>query len=463
MKTTIVLLLIVVLSPFIINCFFAYPQTDDFCYSHISRSLGFFKTQYHVYTTWSGRFTSTILLSINPLVYNSLAGYKLVFALFILAQFAAIYFLTDVLTKKTLSRQENMIFSLTLLFAYFDQMDDVRSGLYWMAGVITYQVAVTLFILYLTFMHFINQDQKNNNFIHKCVVIILALFLGGTNEIILVLALLVTALIVFNSYVVNKIINPFQIATLIAVVVGSCIGFLAPGNFTRLSGYHERKDFFVTAWNAFIRSLTSMEVWITTPLTLVLTCVVLFSIINIPKLKIVLSEYKIVSSACLLLFFTFLCFFIPYWCTGMPPENRVLNMVYVLFLIGWMMNLAIIFARYGETILHFMKRIPIKTGCAVVAVYMIVLFSIGTSNFILVTNDLLSGDSFRYNAQMQQRELQIIRSDKDDCILENITYTPASLYFYFIGPDGKYWVNGCYAAYYGKKNVALTKNTNCRN
>lgn len=100
MKRIIFVLLTALISPFIINCFFAYPQTDDFMYSHIARDMGFLKSQYHWYTTWTGRFMSTALLSVNPLVYNSLVGYKLAIALLIIAQLVSIYLLSDVLTKK---------------------------------------------------------------------------------------------------------------------------------------------------------------------------------------------------------------------------------------------------------------------------------------------------------------------------------------------------------------------------
>ena len=461
-KKIVIILLIALIAPFVINCFFAYPQTDDFCYSHISRSMGFIKTQYHVYVTWSNRFTSTALLSINPLVYKSLAGYKLVFAIFILAQLASIFILTDALTKKMLTWQEKLIFALTLLFAFLDQMDDLRSGLYWMAGVITYQVSETLMFLYVALFLFINQDQKNDNLLNKCVAIILAILLGGTNEIVMALVLLITTLFILNSYAVKKIINPFQAATFIAVVTGSSICLFAPGNFNRISEYHDRKNIIITAWNALNSALTSIEVWVTSPMTLILMAMVLFAVTSKPQLRILFGGFKIAISTCLLLLLIFLCFFIPYWATGMYPQNRVLNMIYLFFLIGWMINLAIIFAHYGETILHLINKIPIKTGGIVVAAFMIALFFFGTSNFMLVSKDLLSGESIRYNAQMRQRESQVINSDKDDCTLESITSTPRSLFFYFIGQDKDFWVNGCYAMYFGKKSVVLSKQTSCR-
>ena len=461
-KKIVTTLLIFLIFPFIINCFFAYPQTDDFCYSQIARSMGFFKTQYHVYVTWSGRFTSTALLSINPMVYQSLFGYKLVFAALILAQVVSIYLLTDALTEKTLSWEEKLIFALMLLFTHLDQMDDLRSGLYWMAGVVTYQVAETLLFLFIALCLLINQDCKKGSLFNKCVVILLAILLGGTNEIVMVLVLLGTTLLILSSYVVKKIINPFQVATYISVVTGSCVCLLAPGNMNRLSDYHERKNLFITSWNALNSALTSIKVWITSPLTLILMGMVLYAIINKPQLRTLFDGFKIVSSACLLLFMTFLCFFIPYWSTGMYPQNRVINMIYLFFLIGWMINVAIIFAHFGETILHLINKIPVKIGCTVVATFMIVLFSIGTSNFMLVTKDLLSGESFRYNSQMRQRELQIINSIEDNITLENITSTPRSLFFCFIGQDKNNWVNGCYAKYFGKKSAVLLNNKNCR-
>jgi hypothetical protein len=460
-KKILIIFLIVLILPFMINCFFAYPQSDDFCYSYISQSMGFFKAQYKVYVTWSGRFTSTALLCINPLVYQSIAAYRFVFAVFILSQLASIYLLVGAVTKRTLSWQEKLIFSLMLLFAFLDQMDDIRSGLYWMAGVATYQVAETLLFLYIALFLMINQDRKHDTVLNKCVVILLALLLGGTNEIVMVLSLLISSLLVLHSYSSRKSISPFQAGVFVAVVTGSCICLLAPGNFSRLSEYHDRKNIFITSWNALHSALSSMEVWVTSPLTLILTGMVLIAILCKPQLKTLFADFKIVRSVCLLLFLMFLCFFIPYWSTGMYPQNRAINMIYLLFLLGWMMNVALIFARFGEPIVHSINRIPIKTGCIVATAFMILLFTFGTSNFMLVAKDLLNGESFRYNAQMRQRELQTVNSGEDDLTLDNIASPPRSLFFSFISQDRTYWVNGCYAKYFGKKSVALINNNSC--
>lgn len=458
LKSIIIMLLIVLISPFIINCFFAYPQTDDFMCSVITRDMGFLKSQYHWYMTWSGRFTSIALSSINPMVYGSIAGYKLFLVLFIFLQCTALYFFTESITNKALTWQENLIFTLTLLFAFFDQMDDLRSGLYWMAGAVTYLVPGTILLSYLSLLIGMNQNENLNNVLRNCILIALAFFLGGTNEIVLVLVLLITSVSIFYSRVITKTANLMQIVTMTAVAAGSCIGLLAPGNFARLSVYHERtNNLFVAIQSSLGKTITSMEVWGTSPLTLVLMCMVFFAVVSKPKVKHYFVSFPIISSIGFLLFMLFICFFIPYWSTGKPPENRVLNMIYLFFLIGWMLCSAIIFSHYGETTLLFMKKIPIRTGSVVIAVYMFTLFYLGTSNFMLVTKDLLSGESYRYNAQMQQREMQLTNFTNDSGVLENISSTPGSLYFYFISPNQDYWVNRWYASYFGKKSVELKK------
>jgi hypothetical protein len=462
-KLIIIFILLALLTPFIINCFFAYPQTDDFCYSVLARNLGFFKTQYYVYKTWSGRFTSTALLSINPLVYGSFIGYKLVFAFLITTQIASIYLLTCTITKQLFSCQEKLIFVLMLTVAYLDRMDDVRSGLYWMAGVITYQVAATLFILFISLMFIINEDKTHDKFLHKCAAILIGIILGGTNEIVMVLAILITSFGIFYSYIVNKSIKPIHIATYVALIAGSCLGIMAPGNFARLSVYHTRKDLYVTFLSSFYSVMTHIGIWITYPLTLLLMFMVFYVVIKNPKFKYLFGNFNILSSVSLWLGFTYMCFFIPYWCTGMPPENRVLNMIYLFFLIGWIIILTIVFSYYGECLLTFIKMIPNKVGYIIVPIYMIMLFSFGTSNFALVTKDLLSGGSFRYNAEMQQRESQMKNAEQKSVKFENISNTPESLYFYFIGPDENNWVNSCYAAYFGNKSVVLSNNKKCRN
>ncbi|MBU5612535.1 DUF6056 family protein [Geomonas azotofigens] len=457
-KTLAVLLLTVLLLPFVINCFFAYPQTDDFVYSVAARSLGFLTCQYDWYVKWSGRFTSTVLLSINPLVHDSLAGYRLSFALLIAAQVGSLYLLTHALTKRTLAWQEKLAFSLALLFACLDQMDDLRSWLYWMAGVATYQVAATMMVLWLSLILLMDQDQKFDNLWNRGAVLALSLFLGGTNEIVLSLTFLFSLTLIAYRYASRKTLTPFHIATFFAVATGSCIGVFAPGNFARMkSDYDTHRTVWTIAWNAFKAALASMEVWMTYPVTLILVTAVFCTVISRPQLRAIYGRIRILYSMCMLLLLVVLGFFIPYWATGMYPQNRVLNIIYFFFMIGLTINVAVIFSKLGEPALAFLKNIPSKRCSMVGVVFLAVLFCLQRSNFVTVTKDLLSGDSLRYSREMQQKQSQLIHCATSHCTTSEVTTRPASLYFYFIDSDPQNWVNRAYAAYFGKESVSLAK------
>lgn len=449
-------LLCVLLAPFLINCFYAYPQTDDFMYAVIARDMGFIKSQHHWYVSWTGRYTSTALLSVNPLVYNSLLGYRLLFAIFIMMLLTAIYALSAVITKRTLSWQENLLFSLTLLFAFFDQMDDIRSGLYWMAGVATYQVATTLFFFFMAL--YLRTAQAYPMPLQKIALILLALLLGGTNEVLMVLLAAFVTIHCINVYVRKKAVTPFQIITCCTAVAASSCGLLAPGNFVRLKEHADRQGLVMFIWNVLHRVMTDIGAWVTSPLILILTAMVFWGIRSKPQLRLLLSGFKVGYALSMQLIITFVSFFIPYWSTGMAPQNRVLNMIYVLFLVGWMVNLAIIFTHYEKIISLVVQKIPGSTGCVVIILYLVGLFALGTSNFMTVAKDLCSGDSSRYSAEMQAREAQLVNSAQENCTLDNISTAPRSLFFFFIGYDKDNWVNHWYAKYFGKSSITLVTN-----
>ncbi|MBJ6799230.1 DUF6056 family protein [Geomonas propionica] len=457
-KTMAALLLTLLILPFVVNCFFAYPQTDDFVYSVAARDLGFFQGQHDWYIKWSGRFTSTALLSINPLVYDSLAGYRLFFAILITAQLGSLYLLIHALTKRTLAWQEKLVFSLALLFACLDQVDDLRSWLYWMAGVATYQVAATMMILWLSLVLLVEQDRKYDNQWNKGAVLALSLLLSGTNEIVLSLTFLLSLTWIAYQYVSKKTLAPFHIATFVAVATGSCIGVFAPGNFARMkSDYDTHRNIWAIAWNAFKASLASMEVWMTYPVTLILVTAVFCTVISRPQLRAIYGSIRILYSMGMLLLLVMVAFFIPYWATGMNPQNRVLNIIYFFFMIGLMVNVAVISSKLGDPALAFLKNIPSKRYGFVVVAFLAVLFCLQRSNFVTVTKDLLSGDSLRYSREMQQKQSQVIHCAASHWTTDDVTTRPASLYFYFISSDSKDWVNSAYAAYFGKKSVSLVK------
>lgn len=431
LKTAALLFLVVLIAPFIVNCFFAYPQTDDFMFSVASRDSGFLKAQYDTYINWSGRFTSTALLSINPLVYGSLTGYRTVFAVVIAAQIASLYLLAGALTRDVLSRRERVLIALALFFAFLDQMNDVRSGLYWMAGVVTYGVAQAMMALWLSLVLLLHQDRHRNTTHLQGGVLLLSLLLGGTNEIALVLTVFGATLFLWFRYRATGRVGLFHVGTLVAALTGGSLAALAPGNFARMSGqYHVQRDLAVVAWDALQASLASMAVWVTTPLALMLMAAVFFAVTGRPRLRAALSGVTVPSALLILFLVMFTSFLVPYWATGSYPQNRVLNMIYFCFLAGWLILVAIIAAGAGEAVVGSIRNVCSRRWGLLTA-GLAALFSIQSSNAVMVSRDLASGLSYRYSKEMEQKQSQLTQDPCDVCTVRDVVNRPASLYFTF--------------------------------
>lgn len=461
--TAYIIILAILFIPYVANCFFAYPQTDDFCYTSVSADLGFIKSQCNWYTTWTGRFFSTALLSINPLVYKSLAGYRFILALFILFQLASLCLLTKVVTNGVLTYKENIIFATALLASNYDQMEDIRSGLYWMAGVVTYQVAASLMFVYLSNLLVLsNSYVKKNSHIGVAITILCAFFLQGTNEVMLVLNILITVTIIYYSYNNSKNNGFYHLYTLLAVLIGSLLSLLAPGNYVRINTFSRNEGVFVIVYKALLKTMSLIELWVTAPSTLILLILVFVAINNRPRLKKIFIECKLSLSLSILFGLTFMSVLVPYLITGLPPENRILNMTNLLFLSGWTILCAIMSARFGERFLKLFDSYRIAGMQIVVFIYIAALFGIGSSNYVLVTNDILSGNSYKYSLEVERKEKFLIDSLEKIEVVEDIQTTPHSLFFDYIRYNGDHWVNKCYASYLGKNRVSLKSIRACQ-
>ena len=79
--------------PFIIISFFNNPAADDFAFPVEIHNHGFIGSQIWWYNNWLGRYFSSFLMSINPLVFNNFFLFKLI-PIFLIASlfFSLLYF-----------------------------------------------------------------------------------------------------------------------------------------------------------------------------------------------------------------------------------------------------------------------------------------------------------------------------------------------------------------------------------
>ncbi|MDQ3290581.1 MAG: hypothetical protein M3Q05_04760, partial [Bacteroidota bacterium] len=64
------------LLPFLLLAAFCHPSADDFWLTNLVIAKGPWQAQLDMRQNWSGRYTSMLLGSFNPLVYRSITLYK---------------------------------------------------------------------------------------------------------------------------------------------------------------------------------------------------------------------------------------------------------------------------------------------------------------------------------------------------------------------------------------------------
>lgn len=457
-ETVVIALLAGGILPFLLNAAFAHPWTDDYAFAAIAREKGFVDSFYYWYSHFTGRYFSVSLMLVSPMVYGLLWAYKLLPVLLCLALFGAMFFLIAELTAESVPPRGKVLLALALVFVYLDQMPDLRSGLYWVPGTFTYLAgAILLLLLVGVIIRLRKKPQEEKNRALVAAGAALGLCLPGTNEILLAILPPTLALFFLYDHLQKQKFDRRLLWILAAVVLGTVLELLAPGNTHRLGSYAGSRNSLAAGVQAAGATYSSLFLWIGTPQLLALTLLTAWHTRRNPQLRSLVRGIHPGVSSFLLLVFLFGCYFPPYWGMGAHPPYRVVNLIYLLFIVAWLLNIVVIFARINPETLAFIGRLPFRFVIPPLALYAVVLFALGHSNLVTVAGDLLSGRSYRYDQELQRR-YATIKTDPDPISeVEILQNTPASLFFsdiYFVDKD---WINRSYADYFGKKSIVLKR------
>jgi hypothetical protein len=141
------------LLPFVVLSFLNFIAYDDYEAVDNLRKYGFFGTQQLVYAHWEGRFTATFLCGIFVKLGILTHYYFLVFLLFALFTWGAIFFFIGSVNSRCLrgafSRQALLQASLVLFVLDIYVMVEMSSGIYWFSPAAVYQTGFILFLLLL--------------------------------------------------------------------------------------------------------------------------------------------------------------------------------------------------------------------------------------------------------------------------------------------------------------------------
>jgi hypothetical protein len=229
------LALLLALEPFLLLTAFNQPFFDDFRNAYWMREHGTWGVQLWLFQTWTGRFTTTFIMTVlNPVAYGWLGGVKVVTAALFVVQWASLAHVLRALLHTALKAAcswSQAFWAAGLLLALFCNAAPAPfSFLYWFCGAVAYQIPLIGLLNFSALALRTGWGPASTRWRDAglaCLPLVMAL---TGNELTLVQAVPVLALLAFA---LPKTARPQLLLWLLMGVIATAVATAAPGNWVR--------------------------------------------------------------------------------------------------------------------------------------------------------------------------------------------------------------------------------------
>jgi hypothetical protein len=344
-----------------------------------------------------------------------------------------------------------------LFFAlYLSGAPNLYEVLYWNAASFTYQIGnISLLLLVAIALRAEGGSPK-------CLILagigctLLAMVTTGTNEISICILLLITSLGSIFSFRSNSAVRFVWLATLIVTVMAGAFALSAPGNQARaLTIPHQgkllRSVYYGTTLGveSMLQWSSSLAVWAAAIVLIPTIHGILSDAIRQKRSTVGMVVFPVVWIGTILGIF-----FVGFYTTGAAPQPRVVNVAYLVFLIGWMFGCALLASRYLQTDGSGAQVLP--NSIASMAKLALIIALLTSTNFKLANADLFRMGKLQEFFQVRYSLINEAKlRSESDVIVPRVRYTFNSLWEDELREDPSYWANRCWAGYFNLKSISL--------
>ncbi len=419
---------------------------DDFCFSATAKNFGFWTAQKMYYNGWSGRYLSNFIFHINPLVFTQNRVAFVVFPiLFLLIFLLNSYMFFQTIFKNIMEKQ--MVFFLTIGFflLYYSNIESIYENIYWFSGSYTFVSANLMMLLLQILVRYWRGEEKNIYWFISKFGGLLFLLLGSSEVTMLAVSLIIFLIIVYGYFENKKHFQLFSPMILI-VLFGNFLVITAPGNKIRQSQNPELIDVILKTWNTSLHFF--IEWAFLSPLLIIATIAFVLLVKDLPKQKIFNVPIWLVFGLFVCLFGVF--FFPTAWGLGLTqPPPRVLNMIYLYFIIGWFYMVCVILNR-----VHLPSFQTNWVSIVLLCMFFVVEMYKCT-NLRKMYGDIRMGAAANYLKEYKKR-VEIIENTKEDVVyLEPFKHKPHCLYAEDLHDNPSHLWNKCIGLYFNKKQIKI--------
>lgn len=467
----IILGLLVLIAPFFLLSFFAYPSADDFILSATVKNYKFFEYQQFAYNSWGGRYFGTFIVSLNPLCFDWMFGYKLVPVLLFVLLYFSIYVLMQKLLGVDFTNRKIHLISLTLYTLYLNNMPSTAEGFYWMTGALGYTLASIILILFVALIIKLNTRIKNSQKILNFILaLILSLFVVGANEISMMVLFEIIGLILIYDFIIIRKVNIAYIVILAFTIAAAFIVFYAPGTQAKLNNLPNHFNLGFSVIKSVELSLMIIGFNLQSFPFIIVSLIFIPFANSLSKSNNTLGKIAEISpyiSIPVSFAIIFSLYFVAYFSLGNNPAWRVHNNISLVFIILWFLNILIIirFLKNKNYSIHPTPKYLTTILIFVAFLFVFIDFHIKDprdgikfkGNIAHAFYDLIY-KAPAYNKEINKRYLLIQKAKKENqnsLEVERIKNIPQTIFYDDISVDPEYWMNMGFARYYNIKSIKL--------
>ncbi|WP_266363435.1 DUF6056 family protein [Tellurirhabdus rosea] len=450
--------LLVAALPLVMLAFYNHPSpADDYCFADTAIKFGYWQAQKFYYEGWSGRYFQNMIVHANPLVWNWREGYHIQPLLVLLLLWVSFFYLIRQLTRSFTTTAVQAVLASGAMGLFLTNLVTVAEFFYWNSGMATYGLSCALILLLIG--TFVAHDRRRFDFSGYLVAefLLVAAIIGSSEtSMLMVLSLLGMLGLCFLIY---RRRIPASYLILLGLSAACCYFMIkAPGNAVRLAGNSQSQNVvfsFIETVKYSLRYFPNLV--LRTPI-LPLSLLFLPVAYRLTESRSPLRGAFAVHPLLALLHAgatVFVLTFLHFWAVGIPPVTRLMNVVNMVFLLGWFYNLTILVRvfrqRVGELSFLTSPSLPLVLAAGLLTVLTLYL----NPMLRMTYGDLRYGYAKQYDLAMKQRYALMATGAADTVALAPLPVVPASLVTEDIRDNPEHLWNRCWASYYHKKGVRL--------
>jgi hypothetical protein len=329
-------LFIIVVLPYLGLHFYNHPIADDYGYAIAVFEHGFWGAQLNVHHEWSGRYTSTALLSFNPVVWHMAGGYAWFSLMNQLCLFSAMAFFLNEALRGLVAPRARLIAILGFLTVYISHLHSTAEGIYWLAGYVNYTVPITLWCLIAAlYIRFVQarpaQARPVSRTLYAAAIGFLCFLLVGCNETSMFQLGLLLMGFIWRAHAKKSWTLPYLLGIGLVSAIGAAIVIASPGNFNRAEQF-AHPPMWVIALKLANSTLEHFAKFFSLPLVFAWLAVAVWSAQNRARFTKWMPAHASIGATWSLVVLVIATNLLPSWLSaGGNPPRRADNMAYFFF------------------------------------------------------------------------------------------------------------------------------------